>query len=231
MKKNILFNLQTLLEQFEAVPLNLTNFLLPNHFLNSFICFIVLVLIFLFTSVATSSIVYEDVHETNPYVDSKGLKFYGTLPNSNSTKDIVNKRFYDDLPAYLDLKAEELSNLSCVAGMASANILSNIRTGQEFYVLPPRSNLTLFEFYTYNHSLMQLYKVIRILIEADTSTKTPLVFFFRETRRGHGSVFGRKIRLYDLSWVTTTKYRAFVYLVQVVFRQLLTTIIKLVFRK
>ena len=36
MKINLLFNLQTPLEQFEVVPLNLTNYLLPNHFLYQF---------------------------------------------------------------------------------------------------------------------------------------------------------------------------------------------------
>lgn len=220
------------LDQFEVLFLNLINNLFSNFFVGQFVCFIFLVLIFLFVKVPTSSIVYEDVAETNPFVQSKGLKFYGVIQNPHSTKYIhMNKGFYDDVPAYLALKADELSNLSCVAGMSSANILSDSKTGDELYVLPPKSNFTLFEFYTYNQSLVQLYYVIKILIEAHTCPKTPLVYFFRETTRRHGCNFGAKIRLYDLSWATTTESRACVYLVQVVFRQLLTTIIKFVFRK
>lgn len=220
------------LDQFEVVFLNLINNLFSNFFVGQFVCFIFLVFIFLFVKVPTSSIVYEDAAETNPFVKSKGLKFYGVIQNPNSTKYIhMNKGFYDDVPAYLALKADELSNLSCVAGMSSAHILSDSKTGDELYVLPPKGNLTIFEFYTYNQSLVQLYYVIKILIEAHTCPKTPLVYFFRETTRRHGCNFGAKIRLYDLSWATTTESRACVYLVQVVFRQLLTTTIKFVFRK
>ena len=62
---------------------------------------------------------------------------------------------------------------------------------------------------------MQLYDVIKILLNAHQCEQTPLIYFFRETSSTNSSCQNSKMRLYKLSWVISLKDRACVFLVQI----------------
>ena len=74
---------------------------------------------------------------------------------------------------------------------------------------------------------MQLYDVIKILINAHQCEQTPLIYFFRETSATSGSCQNSKMPLYELSWVISLEGRACVFLVQILRYQIIIFLISL----
>ena len=157
-----------------------------------------------------------------------GLKIYSAIPNPVVNKFVrIETKYFSDIEPYLDLNKKKLTDLSCVAGMSTVNVETLPHLNQICYVLPPNSHLTIYEAFTHTKSIMQLYDVIKILINAHQCEQTPLIYFFRETSPISGSCQNSKMPLYELSWVISLEGRACVFLVQILRYQIIIFLISL----
>lgn len=150
------------------------------------------------------------------------FKIYLEIENASKYKISVSNKEMKGVFDFLDEKKLKLQSLSCVFKVTEKKSFKTPIAENEFelqehyYNLNPNCSVTLVEFYmSGNVTLME--NALEIIINAQNYTKQKLVYKFRLIEPQTNDVYGPKIPILSIPYVTKTKIQYSFYCIQLEF--------------